>query len=598
MMIFKDRFSTRLKSKNTQKRRIAIVTGMLLFCLFFSGQVFSQCTQLVWQDEFNSTSLDLTKWNYVTGNGCSGSSGCGFGNGELEYYTSGTNNVTVNGSNLVITPKYQSNYLGSGSNYTSGKISTQGLASWLYGRMEASIKVPSGPGMWPAFWMLSDANNWPYSGEIDIEETVNSNPVNAYQTLHYNCTPCNGGGYSPNQTGVTVTNADWSSAYHLYAVDWTPNQIKYSIDGVTTATYTPSSLAGGTATTWPFNTTNFYLILNLALGGSLTGNANPGTGTLPSMYVDYVRVYSNPSSLVISGQKTVFVGDQKYYGVTSAGASATYNWVLPSGATIVSGAGTNNILVSFNSALNTNIVCNVDGDGAGTSCTSVPVNYGVKAIVKTCGIILDDFESNRNIGDMYSNGVLTVVANPAPGGSNTSSTVGRYARDVGSTYDILGYANFLVDNADDFRTGLRYFTMDVYSNAPAGTPITIEFDNSLKMVNAYPAGRHSQYTAVTGATNTWNKLTFTFLQSPDATLTAADVDRLQILFNPNSNVAGQLFYFDNFIAQGKTPVTSAITGAGTACLSQTGATYSVTNTTGSTYAWTASGGATIASGQG
>ncbi|MDB5273829.1 MAG: hypothetical protein JWO58_2196, partial [Chitinophagaceae bacterium] len=594
MMIFNDRLMILTGLKSIQKTKMKTLASILMLVLAFSGNVFSQCTQLVWQDEFNTTSLDLTKWNYVTGNGCSGSSGCGFGNNELEYYTSGTNNITVNGSNLVITPKYQANYAGSSSNYTSGKITTQGLASWLYGRMEASIKVPSGPGMWPAFWMLSDANNWPYSGEIDIEETANSNPVNAYQTLHYNV----GGSYNPQQTGVTVTNANWSSAYHLYAVDWTPNQIKYSIDGVTTATYTPASLVGGTSTTWPFGSTNFYLILNLALGGGFTGNTNPGTGTLPAMYVDYVRVYSNPSSLVISGQQTVFVGDQKYYGITNAGTSATYNWVLPSGATIVSGSGTNNILVNFGSAVSGNIVCNVDGDGSGTACTSVAYNYAVKAIVKTCGIILDDFESNRNLGGQYSNGVLTVVANPSASGSNTSSTVGRYARDVGSTYDILGYTNFLVDNADDFRTGQRYFTMDVYSNAPANTPITIEFDNSVQMVNAYPDGRHSQYTAVTGPSNTWTKLTFAFSQSPDGALTAADVDRLQILFNPNTNISGQVFYFDNFTAQGKAPVTSAISGSATGCLSQTNVSYSVTATSGSTYAWTVPSGASIVSGNG
>ncbi|MDB5255580.1 MAG: C-terminal target protein, partial [Chitinophagaceae bacterium] len=602
MMIFKSRFTPLLQSP-IARQKMKLVAVIFLLLTAFSQKSFSQCTQLVWQDEFNTTSLDLTKWVYETGNGCGGSSGCGFGNGEQQYYTSGTNNVTVNGSNLVITAKNQNNYNGSGSNYTSGKITTQGKASWLYGRMEASIKVPSGNGMWPAFWMLSDNGNWPYTGEIDIEETANSNPTNAYQTLHYNCTPCNGGGYSPNQTGVTVTNANWSSAYHLYAVDWTPNQVKYSVDGVVTATYTPSSLAGGTATTWPFNSTNFYLIFNLALGGGFTGNTNPVNGQLPlSMLVDYVRVYSNPSSLIISGQKVSFVGDQKYYGITSAGTNATYNWVMPSGATIVSGQGTTNILVSYTGVTNGNIVCNADGDGAGSACTSVAVPYGVKAITKICGIPLDDFEGNRNIGGMYANGALSVVANPGGGGTNSSTTVGKYVRNGGVVYDILGYTDFLVDNADDFRTGARYFTMDVKSDAPAGTvlPVTIEFDNAFQMANAFPDGRHSQYTASftsTGSAGAWTKLTFAFSQSPDGALTAADVDRLQVLFNPNSNT-NYAFYFDNFTAQGKTPVTSAMTGSATACSAQTNVPYSVTATAGSTYAWTVSGGATIVSGQG
>ncbi|MBC7488267.1 MAG: family 16 glycosylhydrolase, partial [Cytophagaceae bacterium] len=594
MMIFKEILLIRLGFVSFKNARIKTWTAIILLLFTFSGRAFSQC--LVWQDEFNTTSLDLSKWKYTTGNGCGGSSGCGFGNGELQYYTSGTNNITLGGGNLSITAKYQPNYLGSGTNYTSGKISTQGIASWKYGRMEARIQVPSATAIWPAFWMLSDNGNWPYSGEIDIMETQNTNTNVVNQTIHYYCTPCGNHQY----TGVAYNNGtNWAGGFHTYAVDWTPGQIKYSVDGVTTATYTPASLTGGNAADWTFDASNFFNILNLAVGGAYTGNATPNSANYPqTMLVDYVRVYSNSFSFNISGQKVNYVGDQKFYGITDAGATATYTWSVPAGATIVSGQGTKNISVNYASALSNNITCSVDGDGAGSTCTPVVVTYPIRAIVKTCGIILDNFEGSRNLLDLYANGTLSVVANPGAGGSNTSATVGKYDRNSGATYDIIGYGSFLVDNADDFRTGARFFTMDVRTNAPAGTPITIEFDNSTQMVNAYPAGRHSQYTATTGAPNTWNKLTFTFSQSPDGALTANDVDRLQILFNPNSNVVGQTFYFDNFIAQGKTPVTSAMTGLTTACLSQTNVPFSVTNTVGSTYAWTANNGATIASGQG
>jgi hypothetical protein len=598
MMIFKDHFMTHLESGNLKMNKMKSFVGSCMLLLIFSSQAFSQC--LVWQDEFNTTSLDLTKWKYTTGNGCGGSSGCGFGNGELQYYVAGTNNITVGGGNLAITARYQPNYNGSGNNYTSGKISTEGLASWKYGRMEARIRVPSALAIWPAFWMLPDGGNWPNTGEIDIMETQNTNTTIVNQTIHYRCTPC--APYYHQHTGVAYSNGgtNWAADFHVYAVDWTPQQIRYSVDGVTTATYTPASLIGGNQADWPFDANNFFNILNLAVGGSYTGNAIPNWTGTQTMLVDYVRVYSNSFSFAIAGQKTNYVGDQKYYGITDAGPTATYNWTVPTGATIVSGQGTRNILVNYTSLTDGNIVCTVDGDGAGSTCTPLNITYNVKAITKVCGLPLDNFEGNRNLGnagDRYSNGTLAVVANPGPGGSNTSATVGRYTRNGGAQYDILGFTNFLVDNADDFRTGQRFFTMDVRTSLPAGTPITIEFDNAAQMANAYPDGRHSQYTAVTGPANTWTKLTFAFTQSPDAALTAADVDRLQILFNPGT-YTNDVFYFDNFVAQGKTPVTSAMTGVTTACLNQANVPYSVTNTAGSTYAWTATNGATIVSGQG
>ncbi|HSZ25889.1 MAG TPA: family 16 glycosylhydrolase, partial [Cytophagaceae bacterium] len=549
-------------------------------------------------DEFNGTSLDLTNWNYTTGNGCGGSSGCGFGNNELEYYTSGTNNITVTGGNLVITAKNQTNYLGSGSNYTSGKISTSGLHSWKYGRMESRMQVPSGNAIWPAFWMLSDLNNWPNSGEIDILETQNSNPTSVNQTLHFYCTPC---GNAQLQGNAYNNGTNWSSGFHIYAVDWSPSSIIFSVDGVTTASYTPSTIGstGATTSDWPFDASNFYIIFNLAVGGSYTGNATPVPGQFPlNLLVDYVRVYSTPTSLQITGQDLVFVGSTETYTVNSGGASTTYSWTVPAGATIVSGQGTSQISVNWASGSGGNVSVSVDPDGAGP-CLPSNTSYPVKTIVNSCALIMDDFESNQYLQSQYSNGVLTVVANPAPGGSNSSSTVGKYARNVGSTYDILGYKDFLVGNPDDFRAGIRQFTMDVRSNVPAGTPITIEFDNSVLMVNPYPSGRHSQYSAVTGPSNTWTKLTFTFTSSPDLTITGANVDRLQILFHPNSNVAGEVYYFDNLTAQGVVPPTSNITGSTSVCTKLNGVTYSVVpGFSNSTFNWTVPAGASIASGQG
>jgi hypothetical protein len=579
------------------KNKFAKALTLLIFWLIGSQWAYSQCSTLVWGDEFNNSSLDMTSWSYVTGNGCGGPSGCGFGNNELEYYTNSTNNVSVSGGNLVLTAMNQNNYLNSGSNYTSGKIITSGKHAFKYGRFEASIKIPSATAIWPAFWLLPEGGGWPNTGEVDIMETQNTNTSNVTQTLHFFCTPCGNHQYVYN----TYNNGtNFASGYHLYAIDWSPGKIVFSIDNVVTKTYTPSSLSavGAPTSDWPFDNGNFYIILNLAVGGSYTGNATPNPANFPqSMYVDYVHVYSTPTTLAITGPELPFVGDVATYTVNTSGASTTYNWSVPAGGTIQSGQGTNAITVKWNSTPGGNVSVTVDPDGAG-SCASSTIALPVQVIAKTCAVLMDDYESNQYMSSIVGSGAyIGAVANPSKSGSNTSNTVGQYNRNGGAQYDILQINKFQVGNPDDFRAGIAKFTMDVRTSAPAGTPITIEFDKSSLLGQPYPTGRHSQYTATTGAPNTWTKLTFTFSSSPDNSLTGADVDRIQILFNPNSYTT-DTYYFDNLTAQGTTPTTSAISGAATVCQNLVGATYSVTGFAGSTYNWTVPSGATIVSGQG
>ena len=243
------------------------------------------CPLLTWSDEFNGNSLDLTKWGYQTGNGCPGI--CGWGNNELEYYTNNTNNVSVSGGALALTAQYQPNYNGSGNNYTSGKILTVGNFSQKYGHFEARIKVPSAAGTWPAFWMLADSTAWPQTGEIDIEECANKNPVTWFGTLHF----ANSGGTHLSQGYTYNSPAPLSDDYHLYAADWTTDSISFYVDSVLRGTVSKTALiaAGGV---WPFDSQKFYIILNLAVGGNFTGQTPNPTDFPQTMLVDYVRVYS------------------------------------------------------------------------------------------------------------------------------------------------------------------------------------------------------------------------------------------------------------------------------------------------------------------
>jgi beta-glucanase (GH16 family) len=228
---------------------------------------------LVWSDEFNGSSLDPANWAYDIGNGTAG-----WGNSELQYYTNRMENVQVKNGELIITARKEKD---NGFDYTSGRIKTKDKQSWTYGRIEARIKLPSGIGLWPAFWMMGadiDGVGWPKCGEIDIMEHINMVPyVNG--TMHWD----NNG---HQQYGLT-TDADLSK-YHVYAVEWDPGSIRWFIDG---KKYCEGDIREGINGTEEFHEP-FFLLLNLAVGGRWPGSPGAGTVFPASMRVDYVRVYS------------------------------------------------------------------------------------------------------------------------------------------------------------------------------------------------------------------------------------------------------------------------------------------------------------------
>ncbi len=220
--------------------------------------------------------------------------GGGWGNSELQYYTARTNNARIENSQLIIEARQESF---SGSNYTSARLKTQGKVSWLYGRMEARIKIPKTQGIWPAFWMLGTnitSVNWPNCGEIDIMENIGREPTQVHGTIHG---PGYSGGGSIGRAYPSPGNAAFGDDFHLYAIEWTTNQIKWFVDGVQFFGVNPASLPAGAA--WVFNKPE-YILLNVAVGGNWPGNPD-GTTVFPQrMVVDYVRVYA-PTSLPAGG---------------------------------------------------------------------------------------------------------------------------------------------------------------------------------------------------------------------------------------------------------------------------------------------------------
>jgi beta-glucanase (GH16 family) len=268
------------------KRNGILTVAILLLFLATNLQAQSPNWQLTWSDEFNAPNgspPDPAKWNIV-------SAGEGFGNNEQETYTSRPANVQQQNGNLVITARKEdlTGPDGIPRHYTSARINTQNRFTQKYGRFEARIQLPTGKGIWPAFWLLGDNHEtapWPDCGEIDILESIGA-PDTIYSTIH-------GPGYSGRKGPTTKfplpAGESVNTAFHLYAVEWSPDDIKFFFDDHLIAHRTPADLPPGTH--WVYDHP-FYLLLNLAVGGYWPGYPDDTTVFPQQMLIDYVRVYS------------------------------------------------------------------------------------------------------------------------------------------------------------------------------------------------------------------------------------------------------------------------------------------------------------------
>ncbi len=267
---------------------------IFFYLIFSSGQVHAQCTfpcYLVWQDEFNGMTIDETKWDFQEGTGAEYGLN-GWGNNELQFYL--RENASVQNGNLIITAKYNQY----SNSYTSSRIRTKNKADWTYGRFEMRAKLPSGQGLWPAFWMLptnSPYGGWAASGEIDIMESKGSDPSNIYGTIHF------GEQWPLNQFsgGSFRTNNSATDNFYTYAVEWEPTEFRWYIkddygNEVHYETIDWWYSSNGTYPA-PFDS-DFHLLLNLAVGGHFDGNPQ-NNDIFPSEFViDYVRVYQNQTT--------------------------------------------------------------------------------------------------------------------------------------------------------------------------------------------------------------------------------------------------------------------------------------------------------------
>lgn len=244
---------------------------------------------LVWSDEFDGPAgalVDATRWVAEVG-------GHGWGNQELEYYTDRANNAHLSGDGALVIEALRETFTGTDGTreYTSARLKTQRRFEQAYGRFEARLQLPRGQGLWPAFWLLGsdiDAVGWPRCGEIDVMENIGREPGTVHGTIH-------GPGYSgASGIGAAFSLAGdqrFADAYHVFAVEWDrePPALRWYVDDTLYETRRPADLPAGAR--WAYDHA-FFLLLNVAVGGSWPGSPDSTTAFPQTMRADYVRVYA------------------------------------------------------------------------------------------------------------------------------------------------------------------------------------------------------------------------------------------------------------------------------------------------------------------
>lgn len=262
---------------------LVVASCLLMFnCSTDETQTVTNFNTLTMSDEFDGETLNAANWTPVDAPAL-------LGNGSLQYYTSRSENLKVEDGMLHIIARQESF---EGSNYTSARIESKGLFQQKYGRFEARIQLPWSQGLWPAFWLLGNqcqendefgAINWPNCGEIDIMENRGQEPTLISGSVH-------GPGYSGAQSiskDYTLENDRFDTGFHIFGIEWGESYINYYVDNVLYNQITPDDLTGE----WVFDG-DFYIIMNVAVGGGYSGAPDDSSVFPQEMLVDYVRVYS------------------------------------------------------------------------------------------------------------------------------------------------------------------------------------------------------------------------------------------------------------------------------------------------------------------
>jgi beta-glucanase (GH16 family) len=228
-------------------------------------------SKLVWFEGFDASVLNASYWNYETGGG-------GWGNNELQTYSSSASNVHIDSGYLHISALNPS-----ANTYTSGRINTHGRKDFTYFRADIRARLPEGKGIWPAVWTLGTNYSqigWPRCGEIDIMELLGQQPDVSYGAVHFDS-----GGHTSRTGNFTLTTGKFSTGFHIFSIIWTPNQLRWLVDNHEFFRLNRSEIQS-----FPFDLPQFF-ILNVAVGGNWPGSPDQTTVFPQHMFVDYIKVY-------------------------------------------------------------------------------------------------------------------------------------------------------------------------------------------------------------------------------------------------------------------------------------------------------------------
>jgi beta-glucanase (GH16 family) len=479
------------------------IITLLFASLTALSSLTAQCWNLVWEDEFTGTTVNTANWGYDIGAG-------GWGNNELQYYTSRVENAAVANGSLKIKALEESY---SGSNYTSARMVTRNKVSFAYGKLEARIKLPTGQGIWPAFWALPEESyygGWPYSGEIDVMELIGNLPARVYGTDHAS----NNGGLVSSGGNYNLPTGIFADDFHTFKVEWEPGIIRHYCDDVLYHTNTQASLG---ANPWPFDRP-FHILLNIAVGGNWPGAPNATTVFPQTMEVDWVRIYQKLEDLIVIGP--VLAEPEaagKTYKIANIPA-ATFNWTVPTGATIVSGQGTNMITVNWGNTGGNVSVTVANSCGTVTRSLAVTVSPNIWNN--------PDFEQDLQQWAFRKSG----TANGSVAITTTGVQQGLKAAVVTCTAAGANPWDLQLSRTADVIAGQSY-TLRFWAKADMNRLFSVAF--------IHPTNYNSYASSNFTATTSWQEFSLTFNAPAGVT---------QLLYNMDlARFGGAVYTFDHFI---------------------------------------------------
>jgi beta-glucanase (GH16 family) len=469
----------RMKKTFQQKTFFLFLLAVLKLSAF--GQ--DTCQYLVWSDEFNYRGVpDPQKWGYDIG-------GNGWGNQELQTYTASGINSFVQEGKLTI-KAVKSNGL-----WTSARLVTKEKGDWLYGRIEVKAKLPEGKGTWPAIWMLPTDwvyGGWPKSGEIDIMEHVGYDFGTIHGTIHTEAFNHSIG----TQLGKSVKVENVSAEFHVYAIDWTEDEIIWYVDGVE---YYRIENPKKTYKEWPFDK-RFHLILNIAIGGTWGGaqGIDPNL-TKATMEIDYVKVFQKDlPKPAIDGKKNAEPNQELIFSTTEI-QGVRYNWSFPEDVEVTQGGQTAQVTVKWgNTSGNVQLELQSDCD------TIAAEPFWVNTVLKPSG---DSFEIP------FFDDQNQMLWQPVPGNSNQITLTGTTSLNVGYNISDPGENPHILYEFQNPVDVSAFREMEISLKTPAPVPGSFQIDlgDANGNVNLNDLFKITSFES----DGNYHTFTYTFGQNPD-----------------------------------------------------------------------------------